>query len=113
MTFPTTRRLFEEEQPSTPFLILPLPAQPETFDDLDALAARIQTLRGRRGLQGRKCMATYSGFGTFEAIGLYVTEPDSDTVSWLGTVAIQGRSIEALQAAVRRQADAPAQRAAA
>jgi hypothetical protein len=97
--------LHGDERPQFPMLILPLPAPPETFDNLEGLAARVQELRGDRGLQGRRQVATYHGFGTFEAISLYVTELEGDTVTWLGTVAIQGRPIEALQAAVRREAD--------
>lgn len=84
--------------PSVPTLIPPGYAKPLTFTDVDALARHLHRRRGRRGLQLTRTVAHYGGSDTFSAFVVrWVDDAGDDEYAY---TAIQGRSLEALQAAL-------------
>jgi hypothetical protein len=88
--------------PNTPTLFRPGPSKPLQFTDVDALARHIHRHRGRRGLQIRKIVAHYGGSDTFQAYEvrwLYPADAGGHD-EYAFTLAVQGRSQAALEAAI-------------
>ena len=95
---PAARALFE--RPQQPTLFRELPNEPERFETIEELAARIHELRGRGGLQLTACHAVYPGFATFPGISVYLTPKGGDP-DWIGMVAIQQQTVQHLQDALQ------------
>lgn len=85
--------------PSAPTLIPPGAGKPTVFTDIDALARHIHRHRGRRGLQLKRIVAQYGGSDTFAAFEVRWLSDIGDE-EYAFTVAIQGRSSDALQRAL-------------
>lgn len=113
---PAQRLRRQGDLPAPPRLtfIRPCGVPNERFADLAEAAARIQGLRGRRGLTVRRSQACYSGSVTFEAAALYVTPEGQATDDWLGQLVLPWSDLPTLQAALRAAAAArrPVRRAA-
>lgn len=86
-----------------PTVIPPVPGAPISFRDLAGLAAHIQRLRRRRGLELRAGHASWNGSDTFPIFKLWWLTGDEHAAAereYGFAIAVQGASREALEAAI-------------
>jgi len=95
--------------PLVPTFIPPGPKKAQAFADIPAIARFVHRLRGHRGVQLSRAVATYRGSDTFPILLLSLVYDGEDQTEYAGALCLQGLTREGFERALREaQGDEPA-----